>query len=270
MIDRLYLIPIGIIVGAFGTLVGAGGGFVLVPLLLALYDDLDPSHITSISLAVVFFNALSGTVAYTLQRRIDYRSGAAFAVATVPGAVVGALVTRYLTRATFDPIFGAALILLALMILRSPSRDAKPSKTSGNGSWSRFLTDSDGQTHTYSFNGWLGVGLSAVVGFVSSVLGIGGGVIHVPALVRLLRFPPHIATATSQFVLVVMALAGTVVHIAGGHFHVGIRRTILLAIGVVVGAQLGAMVSHRVKSALIMRFLATALAFVGLRLLIWR
>jgi hypothetical protein len=270
MLYRLYLIPIGIVVGAFGTLVGAGGGFVLVPLLLALYPDLEPSHITSISLAVVFFNACSGTFAYARQRRIDYPSGIAFAAATIPGAALGAIATRFLTRSSFDPIFGVALIALAVMTFMAPNRHTKQQNVESKGSWRRRFTDNDGETYVYSFNGWLGVRLSALVGFVSSLLGIGGGIIHVPALVRLLNFPPHIATATSQFVLAVMALVGTVVHVVGGQFHVGVRRTILLAIGVAVGAQLGAAYAHRVKSVLIMRLLAMALAFVGVRLLIWR
>ena len=65
------LVLLGIAVGTYGTMIGAGGGFVLVPLLLILYPGKPPEAITSISLAVVFLNAASGTVAYVRQRRID-------------------------------------------------------------------------------------------------------------------------------------------------------------------------------------------------------
>ena len=68
---ELLLIPLGLVVGAYGTLVGAGGGFVLVPVLLLLYPDERPVDITAISLAVVFFNASSGSIAYARLRRID-------------------------------------------------------------------------------------------------------------------------------------------------------------------------------------------------------
>ena len=85
------LILLGVVVGAYGTMIGAGGGFVLVPLLIILYPDLSPEAVTSISLAVVLLNALSGSVAYARQRRIDYKAGAIFATATVPGAAVGRL-----------------------------------------------------------------------------------------------------------------------------------------------------------------------------------
>jgi uncharacterized membrane protein YfcA len=83
-----------------------------------------------------------------------------------------------------------------------------------------------------------------------------------------LNFPVHIATATSHFVLAIMALTGTLVHVAQGVFVQGVRRTILLSIGVVVGAQFGAMLSNRVGGKLIIRGLAVALAFVGLRLIV--
>jgi uncharacterized membrane protein YfcA len=134
--------------------------------------------------------------------------------------------------------------------------------------WSkRNLVDADGERYHYEFDANVGIVLSVFVGFVSSLLGVGGGFIHVPILVRLLNFPVHIATATSHFVLAIMALTGTIVHIAQGVFVQGVRRTILLGVGVVVGAQFGAMLSNRVGGKLIIRGLAVALAFVGLRLI---
>ena len=72
------LVLLGFAVGAFGTLVGAGGGFILTPVLLVLYPHESPQTITAISLMAVFFNALSGTFAYARQRRIDYASFAHF------------------------------------------------------------------------------------------------------------------------------------------------------------------------------------------------
>jgi hypothetical protein len=100
------------------------------------------------------------------------------------------------------------------------------------------------------------------------LLGIGGGIIHVPILVCLLSFPAHIATATSHFTLAVMALTGTIVHIATGIFSHGVRRTIFLAVGVLIGAQLGASLSSRIHSGWIIRSLAIALGLVGIRILI--
>ena len=92
-----------------------------------------------------------------------------------------------------------------------------------------------------------GAFFSVGVGFLSSFLGIGGGIIHVPLLVQALGFPVHIATATSHFVLVFMSGAGTITHLLQGSYRVGhgLRRTLALSVGVMVGAQLGARLSLR-------------------------
>src|SRR3970040_2945330 len=106
----LALVFVGLCIGIFGTPIGAGGGFILMPLLLIMYPQENPELLTSISLAVVFFNALSGTVAYARMKRIDYRSGILFSLATVPGAILGALSTSYIPRRTLNVIFGLACI----------------------------------------------------------------------------------------------------------------------------------------------------------------
>ena len=129
------------------------------------------------------------------------------------------------------------------------------------------MIDAEGIRYHYSYNPVVGIVLSVFVGYISSVLGVGGGFIHVPALNRLLNFPVHIATATSHFILAIMALTGTLTHIATGAFQYGVRRTIMLSLGVVIGAQLGAHLSNRIQGAWIIRGLALALAVVGFRLL---
>src|SRR4029077_3523157 len=109
----------------------------------------------------------------------------------------------------------------------------------------RHFVDAEGVHYRYAFDLRLGIILSVFVGYLSSLLGVGGGFIHVPALSRLLNFPVHIATATSHFVLAIMALTGTLVHVAQGVFVHGVRRTAVLAIGVLIGAQGGAWLSNR-------------------------
>ena len=130
------------------------------------------------------------------------------------------------------------------------------------------MVETDGVSFDYSFNPWLGVVLSLFVGYVSSFLGIGGGIIHVPILVYLLNFPVHVATATSHFILAVMALTGTIVHIVDGAFGQGVHHMVPLSIGVVLGAQVGARSSRFFEGVWIVRSLALALGLVGVRILV--
>jgi uncharacterized protein len=262
----LWLIPLGFVVGTYGTLIGAGGGFVLMPVLLLLYPDESPEIITSISLAVVFFNALSGSLAYSRMMRIDYKSGLLFAVATIPGAILGAFSTAYVPRRLFDAALGILMIAASIFLFFYTGKKTGESK--GNYHFVRNLVEKDGAVYTYSYNPMIGVGLSLFIGYLSSFLGIGGGIIHVPVLVSLLNFPVHIATATSHFILAIMALTGTIVHVMTGTFSHGVHRTIALAIGVLLGAQMGALLSSRIQGRWIIQGLAIALAFVGARIFI--
>lgn len=258
---------LGFVTGAFGTLIGAGGGFVLVPALLLIYPHDSPELITSVSLAVVFFNALSGTGAYAAMRRVDYKSGALFASAMIPGAVLGALTTSLIPRRVFDCVFGVLLVVMSTYLMVSGVGSRPHHHHKSRGGVTRRVVERDGTVHVYHFNAPLGFVISLVVGYVSGLLGIGGGIIHVPLLVGLLAFPVHVATATSHFMLAVMSLAGTLTHIATGTFAHGVHRTAYLAIGVILGAQVGARLSDRIKGRWIIRSLAIALALVGVRLL---
>jgi uncharacterized membrane protein YfcA len=268
---ELLLVPLGFVVGAYGTLVGAGGGFVLVPVLLLVYADEDPASVTSISLAVVFFNALSGTAAFARLRRIDYVTGALFVAASLPGAVGGAYLVGAVPRRAFDIIFGVVLLSLAAytwwnvgrpVVMREPLR--------GRGVIRRQMPGpEEGQVYRYAYRAWHGVAMMAGIGFLSSLLGIGGGVISVPLMITVLRFPVHVAVATSQFVLAFMAGEGSAVHLLNGDLAgENIVRSLLIAAGAIPGAQLGARLTHRFRGPAIARLLVLALAVVGGRLLV--
>jgi len=239
-----------------------------VPILLFLYPDKDPEVITAISLLVVLANSVSGSIAYGYQRRIDYRSGLPFAAATLPGAILGAVLVSYIPRQAFDAMFAIVLAGIGLFLLfRGPSNAIHP-PAQGRTTVRRNFTDRAGNRYFYSFQMWKALAVSAVIGFVSSLLGIGGGVMHVPMMATMLHFPIHIASATSQFVLAFMAAEGTSVHIARGviTFDRSLAQAAFLAIGAVGGAQAGALLSRRVHGPVIMRALAVGLILVAIRL----
>jgi uncharacterized protein len=263
----LLLALLGLAVGVFGTLVGAGGGFILTPVLLILYPHDSAATITSISLVVVFFNAASGSLAYARMRRIDYRSGATFAIAALPGSVAGALTVRLVPIRLFDAIMATVLALAAVAVTRLRPHAQRPHPRGPTEP--REIVDRDGQLYRYRVPLRRGAAYSVGVGFLSSFLGIGGGVMHVPLLVGALGFPTHIATATSHFVLVFMAGAGSLTHVAAGAFShgVGVRRSLALSAGVLPGAQLGARLSRRIEGPAIRRVLGIALLALALRLI---
>jgi len=243
------MVAIGFVIGTIGTLIGAGGGFLLVPILLLLDPHMAPAVVTGISLAVVFFNAASGTIAYARMGRIVYRAGIAFSLAALPGAVIGAYTISYIPRSVFNGIFGC-LMIAASVYLMTASESQTEDKQLGN------------------YNLWLGAAISVVVGFLSSVLGIGGGIIHVPALTRVLDFPVHMATATSHFVLSITALVATIIHLMNGTLTGQFGTILWISIGAILGAQAGAMLSTQMKGSWILRLLAAGLGLIGIRILL--
>jgi uncharacterized membrane protein YfcA len=259
------LVSLGLMVGFLGTLIGAGGGFILVPVLLLLYPGMKPEAVTSISLGVIFLNSASGSAAYAAMKRIDIKSALVFALATLPGAIIGAFLTSCISRGTFNFILGCLLIIVSLFLLIHPHYRTETEMNKKNRTH-RSLVDNKGEHYDYSFNIWTGIALSFFVGFLSSLLGIGGGIIHVPALTVLLNFPVHVATATSHFILAVMALAGTIVHIFQGNLDHNWSMMLSIGGGVILGAQLGAYVSHHVRQKVIIVSLAVALLLVGVRI----
>src|SRR5450759_2590820 len=166
----VWLIPLGFALGAFGTLIGAGGGFILVPVLLLLYPHASPETITSISLAVVFFNALSGSWAYARMSRIDYETGLLFAAATIPGAILGALTTDYIPRRLFDAVFGLLMIVAATYLFFHRIEESKPIEERSKGHIARNVVETNGTVHVFSYDLRLGMWLSTFVGYVSSCL----------------------------------------------------------------------------------------------------
>jgi len=265
------LLALGLFVGCFGTLIGAGGGFILMPALVLMYPKENPALLASISLAVVFFNAASGSLSYARQHKIDYRAGGQFAIAAVPGAILGAFTTPFIPRNAFDTILGVLLIGASIFLAFSAPRRIKNRAVETEPVLGEHEPERPGAhpgNPRIRFPLGRGLAISFGTGFISSLLGIGGGIIHVPALVVVLGFPVHIATATSHFVLSMTSLAGTGVHIFSGVFaNAGARRVLFLGIGVMIGAQIGARLARRAPPTLIIRSLAIALSLVGVRII---
>jgi uncharacterized protein len=271
IVQIIIFVVFGFLVGIYGTMIGAGGGFIIVPILLLVFNY-SGQQAAGTSLAVVFFNAVAGSLAYMRQKRIDYRTGLWFAMATVPGALIGAYFSQYLTSLAFSVTFGVVLMAVSLFVFFRPL--PKPSDgTEGasltaqpRGYVTRHLVDAFGHEHVWSFNMPAGLALSFVIGFMSSILGIGGGIIHVPAMVFMFSFPAHIATATSHFILGITAFTGSLTHLWFG--DVVFATALPMAFGVIFGARIGAVLSRKVHSQLIVRLLAVALSLVGARLIL--
>jgi uncharacterized membrane protein YfcA len=253
------LFVLGATIAGYGTLIGAGGGFLLVPVLLWLYPTMPTATVTSLSLAIVALNALSGSAAYARMHRIDYQAAAVLSVASVPATMIGAALTARVPRALFEPAFGAVLLALAAFLLWKPlSQRAAVRHEMGT---AVPPTPAPGRLD-------IGLLLSAVVGFVAGLLGIGGSPLQVVVLTHVMHLPVHTAMPTSQFMVLLGATGGVLTHVATGHFEVSLVPVAFLGAGALLGAQIGAVLSGRLSGGGLVRLMALALLTIGVKLLI--
>lgn len=258
----LVFLLIGLLAGVIGSLVGIGGGMFFVPALLSIVNDYDPGEMTpqlavGTSLFVIVITALSSSVAYLKQKKVDVQSAFLFFIGSAPGAVTGVYLNKLLDSHTFSLVFGVfQLAMFALMMVKDK---LKPRKIK----WDvkRTFVDKEGVTHEYGYSRWLSILLAFIVGNVSSLFGVGGGVLMVPIMIVLFRFPPHMATATSMFVIFLSSLVGSMTNIV--HGQVAWLYVLSLAPGALAGGVLGAYVASCMKGktlVLLLRILILAIA----------
>ena len=269
--EYILLVGLGIGTGVYGVLVGAGGGFVLGPVLL-LFFDLQPDVVAGTVLASVAVNSISGTTAYRPMKIVDYRSGLLFAAAAIPGSVIGAFGVDAVAPSTFRVLFGLLLVLLALQIMLRPripegNSTKKPNHLFRVGIGQRHITSDDGTQYSYEFNEILATSFNVILGFISSFFGTGGGFLRTPILVSAFGFPVRIAAATSVFALSIYATVGATAHAMLGHLEWW-PTLALTGAGLVLGGQVGARVAHWVSGPWILRLLLVAVLFLGAQLIL--
>lgn len=246
----IVFLAVGIFTGVIGALLGLGGGVVIVPYLVFI-AHYEPHLAIGTSMFVVLLNSVSGALGYIRQKVACTDAAIRFSLATIPGAFLGSYAANYLRDRVFLGAFGLLLVGVAYNMFRKAGKAGEE-----NG-----VTEVPEQ-----YNKKLGVLCSIFVGFLASIFGIGGGVIHVPFMIYVLKFPVKVAIATSTCILAVSAVAGATSHAYLGHimWFTGLA----LGIGAAIGAQIGVRLAARMRSAILMRGTGVLVAFTGIKFLI--
>jgi uncharacterized membrane protein YfcA len=263
----LFYTIVGLLAATLGSLVGLGGGVIIVPALVYLGPffigkEISVATAVGTSLAVLIFTALSSTLTFYKQRRVDFKSGWLYFITCGPGAMLGSYMTQFVNAKSFQLSFGIFMLVMAtLLILRDYLKPI-------NVNWpiQRSFTDAKGTQHNYGYGivPALVIGLS--VGIISGLFGIGGGSLFVPAMVLIFRYPPHIATATSMFVIFLSSIMGSVTHISLG--EVDGWMVLGLAPSALVGGWLGAKIASTLSTKKLFWVLRITFLLVALKM-IW-
>ncbi|WP_226580225.1 sulfite exporter TauE/SafE family protein [Halobacillus litoralis] len=260
---------IGLVTALVGSVAGLGGGVILVPVLLFLgdhfssFDWVSPQSIVGVSLVVMIFTGMSSAISYMKHERVDKKIGLIFLFGSIPGGIVGSWFNQYFKTDGFSLFFGCVMIIVSLLFFIPRRQIGDPLIKKG---LKREKTI-DGKTYTYRMPFLIGFVLSFTVGMLSGLLGIGGGSLMVPAMILLLNIPPHIATATSMFMIFFASISSSAMHVFLGHVELG--YTLWFIPGAYLGGTLGAGINRKLNGRAVEWFLRVLLILIGIRL-IWQ
>lgn len=243
----VFIVSIG--AGGFGSLVGIGGGLIIVPVLSTMLGY-DIKVAIAASLIGVIATSVAASGHYIATGIADRRLGVTLLVATALGGLTGGIVSRSLDGRLLALLFGILLLFVAVQMARqlrgSASLIHATTAPDGHAFTSSYVEPTTGQTIGYRASR-LGIGsaISYVAGNISGLLGVGGGIINVPTMNVVMGVPLRVATTTSTFMLGATAVTSAMVYESTGQLDPLLAAPV--ALGVFLGARSGALLSKRVS-----------------------
>jgi uncharacterized protein len=267
----LLMLGAGAVAGAFGSLLGLGGGVLIVPL-LTLGFGLPLREAVGVSLICVIMTSSAAAGVYLERHVVNLRLGMTLELFTAFGALVGGSIAFLLSDQLLSFLFAALLLFVAVTMARGrgaeldiepepdPHAVIEPEPGARQTALGRLSGD-DYQIHSLGF----GVIGATGAGITSALLGIGGGVIKVPLMHLAMGVPLRVATATSNMMIGITAAASAVIYI----IHGGIDPYVAgpTAIGVFLGATAGSRLGDRIDLRYLRLLFVVVLVFSALQLL---
>jgi uncharacterized membrane protein YfcA len=266
---------IGLAAGLLGSMLGVGGGPIIVPMLtLALHLPIQVA--IGSSLVAIVANSCTAASIYTKNQLTNIKLGLLLETATTPGAIIGGLVVAFIASSVLSALFGLILIYTAYtMVTRrylasenalSEDNSAKANNTftSLSGRLRTSYYDQNlGKSVTYNVSHVpAGLGAGFLAGALASLLGIGGGIIKVPVMNLIMGVPMKAAIATSTLMIGITATVGALIYHHHGYIYPFIVAP--LVIGAVIGARLGVELAQRTRGVLLRRIFGVFLLLVAI------
>jgi uncharacterized membrane protein YfcA len=267
----LAVLSISLLAGLLGSLLGLGGGIIVIPALTLLFG-IDIRYAIGASIVSVIATSSGAAAAYVRERMTNLRVAMVLELATASGALTGAYVAGRLSGRWLYIIFGVVMGYSALMMFRK--RKGSTAEISIEAPWADYLRlhssyydEALGEEVLYRVaRTRVGLGLMYIAGIVSGLLGIGSGALKVPAMDLAMRLPIKVSTATSNFMIGVTAAASAGVYFMRGDIDPFVAAPV--ATGVLVGAVLGSRLLGRLQSSTIRLVFVSVLLWVSLQMLL--
>ena len=265
----LLLVLLGVLIGLPASMCGLGGGFILVPTLILVFN-VAPQNAVAISLVAMCGTTISASIGYIKQKRVDYKLALLYDVFDIPGVIIGAYLTTLLPKNLLIGICGLLILVLSMLMLRN-LRAKKCSKqdnavdTACN-VWKRKMCDATDKVFEYKIRKPSLIVVSSLMsGLVTGLAGLGGGITDTTTMM-LLGVPAHIAVASSELAMALTNGVGVISH--GFLQNILVDYAIPITIGTIVGAQIGVFLAKRTKQKTLKLILTVVSLLFSLRLIL--
>ena len=260
----LGVIFFAVLAGLLGSLLGLGGGVIIIPALTLVFN-IPMQEAIGASLIAVIASSTGSASYYVEEGLTNIRLAMVLETATTLGSVIGALIAVYTNQYILAAAFGALLLYSSYYMLRRlESTCTNPVGQCGPFDLSCSYVDKASQEQVEYGVKNLGKGLAASLGAggTSGLLGVGGGIIKVPVMNLWMGVPMRAACATSNFMIGVTALAGAIVYYQFDQINPTLAA--MVAVGTFAGAAFGSRTSHRVDSGQLKRIFAFVMIAVAI------
>jgi uncharacterized membrane protein YfcA len=254
--------------GLLGSLLGIGGGIIVVPTLTLLLG-VDIRFAIGASIVSVIATSSGAAVTYVKNEIANVKLAMLLEVATVAGALSGAFLVGWIPQSALYLLFGLLLFFVAFVMATRKNVDAAPAAVSERdlNLARRLSLESSyddarlGEVSYVVTRVPQGLAGSALAGVISGLLGVGGGIIKVPLMNMVMGVPMKVSTATSNLMIGVTAAASALVYFARGDVNPYVAGPV--ALGILLGAQLGSRLMSRIESRIVIRVFVLVLFWVG-------
>jgi uncharacterized membrane protein YfcA len=276
-VNIFIILGMGAAVGFLSGMFGVGGGFLITPLLI--FYNIPPVVAVATGANQVVASSISGAITHFRRGTLDVKLGSVLLVGGLSGATVGIWIFSLLRRlgqldlfisllyVVFLGTVGGLMLLESVNAMRRASRNVPPAaRKPGHHHWVHRLPLKMRFKKSKIFLSVIPiVALGFGIGILTSVMGVGGGFIMVPAMIYLLRIPTNVVVGTSLFQIIFVTAYTTVVQ-AATNFSVDIVLAFILMLAGVIGAQYGVRVGQKLRGEQLRALLGLLVLAVGLRL----
>ena len=286
MLFLFYLTLAGIFAGFVGSIVGIGGGILIVPL-LSIVLKIPIKLAIGTSMISVLGTSISASRQFFKKNITNIPLGLTLEIPTTIGSIMGSLIIAYLKNKVVFIIFGIFIIFSGIFTylknrISTSKASSKNNKTlllrnslDDNSNNKKFRLNYDSEYFEESTNKRIkyrvknihyGSIASIFAGLFSGLLGIGGGIIKVPAMNILMNVPIKVATATSNYMIGITAVVSSIIYFYNGYINPVI--TIPVVIGVLAGGTIGSFIAGKLKNKNIVLFIFIIFIIIGIIMLL--